>query len=165
MKGMTEIVKTISRLLCGFIFLFGVYIILYGHLTPGGGFAGGVIIACSFILLTLAYSKEVALKKMSHRTAAILDSSGALIFLILAFLGMAGGFFFLNFLPRGKFFHLFSAGIIPLCNIAIGIKVGASLFAVFIALAVVRIVTRKGEKVFFTSEELEVERKSENKKL
>lgn len=165
MKGMTEIVKTIARFLAGFIFLFGVYIILYGHLTPGGGFAGGVTIACSFILLTLAYGKEVALRKMSYRTAAILDSSGALIFLILAFLGIIGGFFFLNFLPKGESFHLFSAGIIPLCNIAIGIKVGASLFVVFIALAVVRIVTHKGKKVFFTSEELEVERKSENKKV
>jgi len=165
MKGMTEIVKTITSLLAGFIFLFGIYIILYGHLTPGGGFAGGVTIACSFILLTLAFGKEAALRKMSHCTAAILDSSGALIFLILAFLGMIGGFFFLNFLSKGKSFELFSAGIIPLCNIAIGIKVGASLFAVFIALSVVRIVTRKGKKVLFTSEELELERKSENKKL
>ena len=49
----------------------------------------------------------------------------------------------MNILPKGEPFRLFSAGIIPLCNIAFGLKVGASLFAVFIALAMVRIIIRK----------------------
>ena len=41
MKGMTIIVKTITSWVKMLIFLFGIYIILFGHLTPGGGFAGG----------------------------------------------------------------------------------------------------------------------------
>jgi multicomponent Na+:H+ antiporter subunit B len=47
MKGMTVIVKTISGWVKVLIFLFGINIILFGHLTPGGGFAGGVILASS----------------------------------------------------------------------------------------------------------------------
>ena len=43
MNGMTIIVKTISSWVKILIFLFGIYIILYGHISPGGGFAGGVI--------------------------------------------------------------------------------------------------------------------------
>ncbi|MDI6606195.1 MAG: MnhB domain-containing protein, partial [Candidatus Omnitrophota bacterium] len=54
-SGMSLIVKTITRLTVGLILLFGIYIVLHGHLSPGGGFAGGVIIALSFVHLMLAF--------------------------------------------------------------------------------------------------------------
>ena len=134
-KGMTLIVKTITRLTVGLILLYGIYIVLHGHLSPGGGFAGGVIIALSFIHLMLAFGKEVALKKLSEVRASFFESLGALMFLSIAILGFLGGYFFFNFfLQKGKPFELFSAGIIPLCNIAISLKVGAGLFAIFVAL-------------------------------
>ena len=143
--GMTLIVKTITRLTVGLILLFGIYIVLHGHLTPGGGFAGGVIIALSFIHLMLAFGKEVALKKLSEARASFFESLGAILFLSIAILGFAGGYFFLNFPPdKGEPFKLFSAGIIPLCNIAICLKVGAGLFAVFVALVALKI--NHGEK-------------------
>jgi multisubunit Na+/H+ antiporter MnhB subunit len=135
-SGMTSIVKTIARFAMGIIVIFGIYIVLYGHLTPGGGFAGGVILACGYIILTLAFGKDISLRKMSDQAASILDNSGALAFLIIGLLGYMGGYFFLNFLDHGERFRLFSAGIIPLCNIAIGVKVTASLFAIFIALSI-----------------------------
>ncbi len=135
-KGMTLIVKTITRLTVGLILLYGIYIVLHGHLSPGGGFAGGVIIALSFINLILAFGKETALKKLSEAWASIIESFGALMFLTIALLGFTGGYFFFNFfLNKGKPFTLFSAGIIPLCNIAIALKVGAGLFAIFAVLA------------------------------
>jgi len=134
-KGMTLIVKTVTRLTVGLILLYGIYIVLHGHLTPGGGFAGGVIIALSFIQLMLAFGKEMALKKLSQLAASVLESLGAIMFLSIAVLGFMGGYFFFNFfLQKGKPFDLFSAGIIPLCNIAISLKVGAGLFAIFVAL-------------------------------
>ncbi len=135
-KGMTLIVKTITRLTVGLILLYGIYIVLHGHLSPGGGFAGGVIIALSFINLMLAFGKETALKKLSEAWASIIESFGALMFLTIVLLGFTGGYFFFNFfLNKGKPFTLFSAGIIPLCNIAIALKVGAGLFAIFAVLA------------------------------
>lgn len=138
-SGMTLIVKTITRLTVGLILLFGIYIVLHGHITPGGGFAGGVIIALSFIHLMLAFGKELALKKVSEATASFFESLGAILFLSIAILGFVGGYFFLNFfLRKGEPFRLFSAGIIPLCNIAICFKVGAGLFAVFVALVLLK---------------------------
>lgn len=133
---MTSIVKTIVRFTMGIIIIFGAYIVLYGHLTPGGGFAGGVILACGYIVLTLAFGKDLALNKMSDKAASIMDNTGALAFLAIGMLGFTGGYFFLNFMNKGRLFELFSAGMIPLCNIAIGIKVMSSLFAIFIALAI-----------------------------
>ena len=139
-KGMTLIVKTITRLTVGLILLFGIYIVLHGHLTPGGGFAGGVIIALSFIHLMLAFGKDVALKKLSRPIASLFESIGAVMFLTIALIGFTGGYFFLNFfVKKGIPFELFSAGTIPLANIAIAFKVGAGLFAIFVALVLLKV--------------------------
>ncbi len=134
--GMTLIVKTVTRLTVGLILLYGIYIVLHGHLSPGGGFAGGVIIALSFVHLMLAFGKDFALSKVPKNLASSIESIGALLFLSIALLGFFGGVFFLNILNKGTPFELFSAGIIPLCNIAISLKVGVGLFAIFAALVV-----------------------------
>jgi multicomponent Na+:H+ antiporter subunit B len=145
--GMSLIVKRITRITVSLIFLFGVYIVLHGHLTPGGGFAGGVIIALSFIHLMLAFGKDVAFKRLNLLKLSVIESLGGLLFLGVALLGLlTGRIFFLNSLPHGKPFDLLSSGIIIICNIAIFLKVGAGLFAIFIALSVLRIpVEKSGE--------------------
>lgn len=141
MKGMTVIVKKVTQIVCGIIFLYGIYIIIHGHLTPGGGFAGGAIIAGAFILLILAFGSEfLALKKKETRSS-IMESSAILIFLIIAVLGMVigvGGVFFVNFLPKGTIGELISAGVIPLYNIAVGMEVAAALLTIFLALLIYR---------------------------
>ncbi len=143
-SGMTIIVKTISRLVLSFILLFGFYIILYGHITPGGGFAGGVILSISYVLLMLAFGSKVALAKLSNFWASMLDNLGALAFIVIGFLGLTGGYFMTNFIWHGHPGQLISAGIIPLCNIAIAIKVSAALYAIFIGLSIYgRIVTEE----------------------
>lgn len=136
---MTLIVKTITRLTVGLILLYGIYIVSHGHVSPGGGFAGGVIIALSFIHLMLAFGKEVAFSKLSKQAASIFESVGAIIFLTIAVIGFIGGYFFLNLLNKGEPFKLFSAGVIPLCNIAISFKVGAGLFSIFVVLVTLKI--------------------------
>ena len=134
--GMSIIVKTITRLTVGLILLYGIYIVLHGHISPGGGFPGGVIIALSFIHLILAFGKDVAFQRLNQFRASIFEGLGAIMFLSIAALGFSGGHFFLNFLRKGKPFSLFSAGTIPLYNIAICLKVGAGLFLIFVALVV-----------------------------
>lgn len=145
-EGMSVIVKTVTRWLKGFILLYGIYIVLYGHLTPGGGFAGGVIVACAFILIELAEGARGAEKVLRRTVAAELDSVGALVFLGVAVAGMmAAGVFFKNFVatPECARFSLFSAGVIPTCNIGIGLKVGASLFLVFAMLSALHVAIHK----------------------
>ena len=130
-EGMTLIVKTVTRLTVGLILIFGIYIVLHGHLTPGGGFAGGVIIALSFIHLMLAFGSKLALKKMSKSVASYFESIGATLFVTIAFLGFLTGVFFTNFLhtPGMELYRISSSGSILLSNIAISLKVGAGLFA------------------------------------
>jgi multicomponent Na+:H+ antiporter subunit B len=151
-SGMSLIVKTISGWIKGFILVFGIYIVLYGHLTPGGGFAGGVILALAFVMITLAYGKEESLRKFPLGIASELDSVGALMFLVIALLGIAaglGGTFFVNYIAKanpGRPFALLSSGTIPLCNIAIALKVASSLFIVFILLVALKVVNPESEK-------------------
>jgi len=144
MTGMTVIVKTVSSLVKVLIFLFGIYIIITGHLSPGGGFAGGIILASSYILLMLAFGREVAEKNLPLAVASKLDCVSALAFAVIAVLGLYfGGTFFVNFLYQQQIlpseaFKLVSAGTIPLSNIAIGLKVAMSLFLVVFVLSVFR---------------------------
>lgn len=143
-RGMSLIVKTVTRLTVGFIFIYGIYIVLHGHISPGGGFAGGVIIALSFVNLMLAYGKEELYKRIPKPFLAIFESVGALMFLGIALLGFVGGYFFYDwFISKGEPFNLFSAGTIPLSNIAIAIKVSSGLFAIFLVLVLLRITRRK----------------------
>jgi multisubunit Na+/H+ antiporter MnhB subunit len=149
---MTPIVKIVTGWVKGFILVFGLYIVLYGHLTPGGGFGGGVILAMALVLITFAHGKEEALRRMPLGIASELDSVGALMFLVIAILGVTGGLggtFFINYIAKanpGEPFRLLSSGTIPLCNIAIALKVATSLFVVFIMLVLLRVVSSEPER-------------------
>jgi len=126
-------------MMCGIIFLYGIYIIVHGHLTPGGGFAGGTIIAGSFILLVIAFGSEFLTLKKEETGSSLLESGAILVFLAIAAAGLligGVGIFFVNFLPKGTVGSLISAGIIPLFNIAIGIEVAAALLTIFLALLI-----------------------------
>jgi len=135
---MTVIVKTITRLTVGLILLYGLYIVAHGHLTPGGGFVGGIIIALSFIHLSLAFGGEATREMVWKSRAEILEDVGALAFLLIALAGYLVGYFFENALPPGQPFQLFSAGTIPLYNLAICLKVGGGLLGIFLALVFFR---------------------------
>ena len=80
-RGMSLIVKTVTRITLGFILLYGIYIALNGHASPGGGFAGGVIVALSLMHIMLAFGKEVTMKRLHSQALRLLISVSALIFL------------------------------------------------------------------------------------
>ena len=68
--GMSLTVKTVARWLKGPILLFGIYMVLYGHITPGGGFGGGVVIGLAFILVTLVSGERAGLHLFSKRASS-----------------------------------------------------------------------------------------------
>jgi multisubunit Na+/H+ antiporter MnhB subunit len=138
MKGMTLIVKKTTQLLAGLIFLYGIYVVIHGHLTPGGGFAGGVLIAGSFMLLILANGSDFMKLTKEETGSTIYENLAILVAVFLALSGLLFGAktFFLNWLPKGTLGELVSAGMIPLYNIFIGIEVAASILSIFLALVI-----------------------------
>ena len=136
-NDMTSIVKTITDLLFGFIIVFGIYIIIHGHLTPGGGFQGGAVVASAFVLLFVAFSRDFYDTKPQN-IYGLFESIGLLTFIILAFLGIYKTFFY-NFLANSNglfgmsikqginpgYFN--TGGVIPLMNMAVGFEVACGL--------------------------------------
>ncbi|MFW5894413.1 MAG: MnhB domain-containing protein [Bacillota bacterium] len=129
------ILKTTARLIVPFVQLYGIYIILHGHLTPGGGFAGGALIGTSLILYTLVFGTKRAERKFSHRMSAMAESGGLLLIMVVGLVGLLNaGSFFTNLeagFLKGEAGTLFSAGFIPLLMIAIGIKVASTMITLF----------------------------------
>ena len=89
--GMSMIVRVVARWLFGLILVYGLAVAVFGHLTPGGGFAGGVILAGGLALAVLAFGAKQGPAGVFRRWAASLDGVGALAFLTLALLGLFTG--------------------------------------------------------------------------
>ncbi|MBK5940955.1 hydrogen gas-evolving membrane-bound hydrogenase subunit E [Halochromatium roseum] len=118
-----ELLGTGTRLLVPLILLLGAHVFVNGHLTPGGGFQGGAILASAILLLLLTDP----LRRISHRLITAIESTAGLVFVGIGVLGivLAGGFLDNRILPIGNLGELFSAGAIPIIYSFIGLKVGA----------------------------------------
>lgn len=130
-----QIVRITSRLVVPFIQVYGIYIILHGHLSPGGGFSGGAIFGSSLVLVALSFNLEVGAKQISHDTSSILESGGALGFILTGLVAVAlGGNFLSNQaagFPMGEAGELFSAGAIFIITTFLGIKVASTIITLF----------------------------------
>ena len=124
----SEIVDMISRKLAPYILLFGLYLISYGHLSPGGGFQGGVVLASGVILLCLSRGTIATQKLIPVNKVSLGEIMMFFLFLVIGMAGLLANRYFLgNFLPLGKSGEVPSAGFIFFLNIIIGLKVGAGI--------------------------------------
>jgi len=124
------VLQTGSRLLLPFIMLFGAYIFIHGHLTPGGGFPGGATIATAFLMLYLAFREY----EIPHKVFEPLEGLAGIGYVTVGLLGLIiGGYFLFDWIWQTWGFgkenigRLFSAGFIPIIYTLIGLKVGAEL--------------------------------------
>lgn len=134
-EGMSLIVKTLTRSLFPIMVLFGAYVILHGHITPGGGFPGGVIIATGVVMMLLAYGAKKAKQIVNVSQTTILESFGALTIAVLGLLGIVLIGQFLEGVPGvGYIGTLFSGSNLAILNIGVGIKVAAGLITITYAM-------------------------------
>jgi multicomponent Na+:H+ antiporter subunit B len=124
--------RAMGAALVGPILVLGAYVIAHGHLTPGGGFSGGIVVAGA-LLLAYAAGQGVRLRRV--RSIVLLEGAeafGAAGFLAVALGGLiAGGALLENFLPLGTSGMLLSAGTIPVGNVAVGLEVAGAVALVF----------------------------------
>jgi multicomponent Na+:H+ antiporter subunit B len=148
MMGMSKIVKTMVSIALPLTLIYGLYIIAHGHITPGGGFQGGAVVASGLAMLVVAYGSVWAMDRVKKKHLSLdqtLESIGAIGFIGLAFLGLIfGNMFFNNFLVGDDFLfgeigiglgNINTAGLIPLMNFAVGLKVIAGLFGIVLLMA------------------------------
>ncbi|MDD1671986.1 MAG: sodium:proton antiporter [Methanomicrobiales archaeon] len=144
---MSKIVRTCADLMYPFVVIFGWYVIMHGHLTPGGGFQGGAVVATGAALVIVAYSYQEITSMLKKAVLMVQESTGLLLFIGAGLGGMVLGFpFFFNWLANsGSLFgmsvpygpnpgELNTAGFLPLMNIAVGIEVWGGLTLVILYL-------------------------------
>jgi multicomponent Na+:H+ antiporter subunit B len=130
-SGASEALRAVSLGLIPGLIALGIYVVVHGALTPGGGFQGGIVLAGGPLAVFVA-GRYLRMKIIAPQPfIEISDALGAAGY---ALIGLGGlifvGVFFKNFLPFGVPGHLLSAGTIPLASIAVGLEVtGAFLVA------------------------------------
>lgn len=121
--SVNPILKISARIIVALLLVFGVYVFTHGHLTPGGGFPGGTIIAASTLLMLVVEDDKRVSKLLKF-----LEGSMGFLYVVIGIAGLIiTGSFLQNFLPTGTIGNLFSAGIAPVVYSIIGLKVGAEL--------------------------------------
>ena len=136
------IVKYAGMILVPIILVYGVYVVLNGHLSPGGGFSGGAILGAGFILFSLSFGSKVASKFFTlktFKTVSAVALSGYAITKCYSFL--MGGMHVVNPAkfhdPIADFFHQFadgsilSGGYILILNICVGAVVACTMYGFY----------------------------------
>lgn len=117
----------------GLILVFGVYVILHGQLTPGGGFQGGTITGTATLLIYLTRNYKAFRSAAPKEAADAVEAIAAGAYALVGIAGMAAGAAFLeNVLPLGKTSTLLSSGTIYLINFFVGIEVAAGFTVIFL---------------------------------
>ena len=115
------------------VYLF--YIILHGHLSPGGGFQGGVLMVAMYAMMYLGYGREKTIDTLNVHGLHTAEGIASIIYVLIAVLGVAlGGNFCQNVLfNQGNIGELWSSGTILLMNVTVGAKVltGVGVLAIY----------------------------------
>jgi multicomponent Na+:H+ antiporter subunit B len=120
--------RVVGAVLVGPVLVLGGYVVNHGHLTPGGGFQGGVILAAA-LLLVYAAGHLMALERVRPiDLVEVTEATGAVAFALVALGGLVfSGALLANFLATGTLGDLLSAGTIPVLSVATGVEVTAAL--------------------------------------
>ena len=126
------ILRTGTDLLFPLLLVVGLYIVMHGHLTPGGGFQGGVVLAAAFFLPLLARPTET----LNHAWLSLVEGMAGTAFIAIGMLALFRGEAFLSPLfDKGIVGELVSSGSLPLLYLAVGLKVGSELASLLSRLA------------------------------
>jgi multicomponent Na+:H+ antiporter subunit B len=140
----SDAVRVLGLALVGPSVLFGLYVVLHGHLTPGGGFQGGVVLATGVLLVYLAGEYQHLHGLYPDPGIEGAEALGATGYVAIGLVGLvASSGFLVNWGPLGRVGELNSAGVIPLINLAVGAEVGAGFVLLLSAFLRQTIVLRR----------------------
>jgi len=126
------ILRAGADLLFPLLLVVGFYIILHGHLTPGGGFQGGVILAAAFFVGVLGRPA----KGLNHDVISVIEGLAGAAFIGIGLWALfLEGEFLKPMLDKGTLGDLISAGTLPLLSLALGLKVGSELAGLMTSLS------------------------------
>ena len=124
-KEKNTVIKCGADMVLPISLVFGLYVILFGTVSPGGGFQGGVMVASACILIYLGYGYKTATKAINREILEVNEALGAIIYVLLGACGLFLGARFCQnvFYDIGQVGDLISAGTITFMSFAVGYKV------------------------------------------
>lgn len=127
------ILQASAAILVPVIIIFGIYIILNGHLSPGGGFSGGAIIGAGLILYLNAFGFKKTEQMFTEKTYKVVCCL-ALTFYCLAksYSFFTGANHIDSHIPLGKAGHILSSGLILPLNICVGLVVACTMYTFYV---------------------------------
>jgi multicomponent Na+:H+ antiporter subunit B len=131
-SGASEALRAFGLVLVPVMLALGVYIVVHGQITPGGGFQGGVILAAGPFAVFVA-GRYLRMQLIApHAVVELGDAAGAAGYALVGLGGLVFvGVFFKNFLPLGIPGHLLSGGQIDVASIAVGLEVAGAFLVAF----------------------------------
>ncbi len=132
----TDVVDVAARKLAPYMFLFGLYLVSYGDISPGGGFQGGVVVASGVILLAMAKGSRAVAAYFPLHSLSLAETVGFALILAAAIAGLLMGAGFLADIvaPTGALRSITNAPFAFVMNILIGLKVGAGVSLICLTL-------------------------------
>jgi len=129
----SDAVRVVALSLAGPTVVTGLYIVAHGHLTPGGGFQGGVVLATALLLVYLAGEYSFLRRAAPLSLVEVCEAIGGGGFAVIGLAGLiAGAAYMENVLPLGQVGQLNSAGTVPLINLAVGLEVAAGFVLILV---------------------------------
>ena len=126
------ILKVSASILVPVLFVFGIYIIFNGHLSPGGGFSGGAVIGSGMILYVSAYGFDKMQKFFNEKTYVVVKVTALVTYcLVISYYLIMGANDLNNHISLGTPGMIFSAGIILWLNIFVGVEVACTMYAFY----------------------------------
>ena len=124
-ESRNTIIKCGADMMLPFALVFGLYVILFGTVSPGGGFQGGVIVASACLLLYLGYGYKTAKSAINMEVLRVNEAIGAILYTLLGVCGVFLGVRFCQnvFFNSSAVGDLASAGTISFMSWAVGYKV------------------------------------------
>jgi len=122
-----------ARILVPIIMLFGVYVVLNGHLSPGGGFSGGAIIGSGLILYQNAFGFKKAKAVFNAKTYKTISAGALLTYCLCKTYSFYTGANHLDsHIPLGIPGHILSSGLILILNICVGMVVACTMYTFYV---------------------------------
>lgn len=126
------ILQKIAFVLVPIIFIFGIYVIFNGHLSPGGGFSGGAVIGAGMILYVSAYGFDKMQKFFNEETYKVVKVGALSTYcVVITYYLFMGANNLDNHIPLGTAGMIFSSGIILWLNLFVGIEVACTMYAFY----------------------------------
>jgi len=129
----SDAVRVVAITLVGPTVVTGLYIVAHGHLTPGGGFQGGVVLATALVLVYLAGEYVFLRRTAPLSLVEVCEAIGGGGFAVIGLAGLVAGLAYMeNVFPLGEVGRLNSAGTVPLINLSVGLEVAAGFVLILV---------------------------------